>query len=121
MTTNDFRRIALKLPGASESSHMGHPDFRINGKIFATLHYPDENWGMVKLPLEHQDNFVQTQPEVFVPVRGAWGRQGSTSVRLKAVDGGTLEQALRLAWSKAGETRRRTGPVRKRAKSRSEG
>ncbi len=72
MTSNDFRRLALELPGASESSHMGHPDFRINGKIFATLHYPDENWAMVKLPLEHQDNFMQIQPKVFVPVKGAW-------------------------------------------------
>lgn len=103
MTTEDFRRMALELPGALESSHMGHPDFRVNGKIFATLHYPDENWGMVKLPVEHQDDFVQTQSQAFVPVKGAWGRQGCTNVRLKTVEESSLQQALRLAWSKAGK------------------
>ncbi len=103
MTSHDFRRIALQLPGASESAHMGHPDFRMAGKIFATLHYPDENWGMVNLPLEQQDNFVQSQPQVFVPVKGAWGRKGSTNVRLEAVDTHALEHALRLAWSQAVE------------------
>jgi hypothetical protein len=101
MTTDDFRRMALELPGALESAHMGHPDFRVNGKIFATLHYPDENWGMVKLPVEHQDDFVRTQPTAFVPVKGAWGRQGCTNVRLKAAEESSLQHALRLAWSKA--------------------
>ncbi len=116
MTANDFRRIALEFPGASEGAHMGHPDFRMNGKIFATLHYPDESWGMVKLPLEHQDNFVQIQPEVFLPVKGAWGRQGCTNVRLEAVDESTLQHALRLAWSKAASMKKATGPARKRLK-----
>jgi hypothetical protein len=117
MTADDFRRIALDFPGASESAHMGHPDFRINGKIFATLHYPDESWGMVKLPVEHQDNFVHTRPEAFVPVKGAWGRQGCTNVRLEAVDESTLQHALRLAWSKAAETRK-AGTARKRLERR---
>ena len=107
---SDFR-------GASESSHMGHPDFRINGKIFATLHYPDESWGMVKLPLEHQDNFAQTQPDVFVPVKGGWGRQGCTNVRLEAADESTLQDALRLAWSKAAEAEK-AGRARKGLKRR---
>ena len=116
MTTADFRRIALKCPGAVEHSHMGHPDFRINGKIFATLHYPDEKWGMVKLPLEHQDNFLRTQPEVFIPAKGAWGRQGSTNVRLAAVDENTLENALRLACSNVTEKKKKTSPVHKQRK-----
>jgi hypothetical protein len=96
---------------------MGHPDFRINGKIFATLHYPDEKSGMVKLPVEQQDDLVQTRPEVFVPVKGAWGRQGCTNVRLEAVDESTLQHALHLAWSKAAEARK-TRAARKRIKRR---
>ncbi len=115
MTSDDFRRFALKLPGALESSHMGHPDFRVNGRIFATLHYPDEDLGMVKLPLEQQAELMQTHPQAFVPVKGAWGRQGCTNVRLKAVDIGTLEHALHLAWSKAGE-KRKTGRAHARRK-----
>jgi hypothetical protein len=93
--------MALELPGTTSGAHMGHPDFRVNGKIFATLRYPDENWGMVKLPVEHQHGFIQTQPDAFVPVKGAWGRQGCTSVRLSSVDENSLEEALRLAWAKA--------------------
>jgi hypothetical protein len=78
---------------------MGHPDFRINGKIFATLHYPDEHWGMVKLSPEQQHSFAQTHRNVFVAVNGAWGRQGATSVRLGLVEAPILEEALRFAWS----------------------
>jgi hypothetical protein len=113
MTTEGFRQLALGLPGATESSHMGHPDFRVNGKIFATLHYPDENWGMVKLPPEQQALFVRQLPGAFVPVKGAWGRQGSTNVRLDAVDAGILEHALRLAWSKLTAAPRQAARPRK--------
>jgi hypothetical protein len=102
MTTDDFRCLALSLPGATESAHMGHPDFRINGKIFATLHYPDQHWGMVKLSPDEQHSFAQTHPGVFVPVNGAWGRQGATNVRLEAVETSDLEEALRSAWSNVG-------------------
>lgn len=102
MTDDDFRYLALSLPGSIESAHMDHPDFRINGKIFATLRYPDERWGMVKLSPEDQHSFAQKQPDVFVPINGAWGRQGATGVRLEAVGTDALEEALRLAWSKAG-------------------
>jgi hypothetical protein len=122
MTADDFRRIALSFPDASESSHMGHPDFRVHGKIFATLHYPDENWGMVKLPPDEQHTFVQAQPEVFVPVKGAWGRQGSTNVRLEPVDASTLRHALGIAWRDASAKRptkqRQDGSTRQRRKSR---
>jgi hypothetical protein len=96
MTTDDFRRIALGLPGAIESAHMNHPDFRANGKIFATLHYPDDGWAMVKLPPEQQAEFVKMK--AFVPVKGAWGRQGATNVLLKSVDEASLLGALTLAW-----------------------
>ncbi len=101
MTADDFRRFALSHPDTLESSHMGHPDFRVHGKIFATLHYPDENWGMVKLPPEQQHNFVHGEPEVFIPAKGAWGRQGSTNVRLGSVDAATLERAIEVAWKGA--------------------
>jgi hypothetical protein len=110
MTADDFRSLALALPGTTESSHMRHPDFRANGRIFATLHYPDAHWGMVKLSPEEQHGFAQTQPDAFVPVKGAWGRQGCTYVRLEAVDTNALEEALRLAWRKAGAAK----PTRKR-------
>jgi hypothetical protein len=98
VTADHFRQIALSLPEASESSHMDHPDFRVRGKIFATLGYPDQGWGLVKLTPEQQTSLVRTAPAVFVPAKGAWGRRGSTSVRLDIVDQVTLSSALVAAW-----------------------
>jgi len=99
MTIADFRRIALALPHATESAHMGHPDFRVNGKIFATLlPRDDEDWGMVNLKPEQQRQFVEAHPGVFEPVKGGWGRRGATQVRLRAVDKPTLRSALLTAW-----------------------
>jgi hypothetical protein len=98
MTADDFRRIALSLPEASESAHMDHPDFRVRGKIFATLGYPDQDWGMVKLTPEHQSSLVRAEPAVFVPASGAWGRRGSTTVRLETVNEVTLTSAMVAAW-----------------------
>jgi hypothetical protein len=95
---DDFRRIALGLPEAVESSHMRHPDFRVRGKIFATLDHPAKGWGMVKLTPEQQQTFVRTEPAVFVPVKGAWGRRGCTSVRLEDADERSVSTALTLAW-----------------------
>jgi hypothetical protein len=97
MTAEDFRELALSLDGAIEQSHMGHPDFRANGRIFATLHGDDE-WGMVKLAPEEQREFLRAHPKMFVPSSGAWGRQGCTNVRLEAADTATLRSALLLAW-----------------------
>src|SRR5947208_14538049 len=77
MTARDFREIALSFPEAVESAHMSHPDFRVDGRIFATLGYPDEEWGMIKLTPEGQRSFVRTDPAVFRPVKGAWGRRGT--------------------------------------------
>lgn len=82
MTADDFRALALDLPGAVEREHMGHPDFRANGRIFATLHADDE-WGMVKVQPAEQEALMADHPGVFVPAAGAWGRQGCTNVRLK--------------------------------------
>ena len=97
LTPRDFRRIALGMKDAIESAHMGHPDFRVNGKIFATLH-PDHQWGMVKLTPDQQEKFVRENPATFVPENGAWGRQGCTAVRLASVDEDTLGEAMTLAW-----------------------
>jgi hypothetical protein len=107
MTVDDFRRLALSFPGAIESAHMNHPDFRANGKIFATLHYPDDGFAMVKLPPDQQQSFVDLQPSAFAPVNGAWGRQGATNVRLKAVKEESLRGALTLAWQFAAQKKPR--------------
>ena len=80
MTIDDFRKMALEIPTSVERSHMNHPDFRVAGKIFASLGVPDENWGMVKLTPEQQRTFIEKAPEVFKPCSGAWGRQGATNV-----------------------------------------
>ena len=84
---------------------MEHPDFRVRGKIFATLGYPDAGFGMVKLTPEQQQVFVSIEPAVFEPANGAWGRQGSTIVRLEAVGKGTLQRALLTAWGNAAPKR----------------
>jgi hypothetical protein len=97
MTDADgFRRIALGLKDTAEGAHMGHPDFRVNGKVFATLHQ-DMVWGMASLTPEQQQEFVHEYPKVFIPENGAWGRAGYTKVRLATVDEDTLGRALTLA------------------------
>jgi hypothetical protein len=98
MTAADFRKLALALPEAEERAHMDHPDFRVGGKIFATLGYPDKSCGMVKLSPEEQHYFSKAEPDVFVPAKGAWGRRGATSVHLKAARKETLSQAIQAAW-----------------------
>ena len=100
MTAADFRRIALSLPEAEESAHMSHPDFRVGGKIFATLGYPDNDHGMVILPPDEQARFVQAYSKVFTPAKGAWGKSGSTTVSLRTVDKTTLKRAMEIAWRK---------------------
>ena len=97
MTADKFRSLALEISGAIESSHMNHPDFRIDGKIFASLGYPDDDHGMVKLTPEEQQVFLKKAPKVFAPCAGAWGRQGSTSVHLAAVKVDLLRAALEAA------------------------
>ncbi len=100
MIPDDFRRIALSLPGAIESAHMGHPDFRANGKIFATLQANDD-WGMVKVTPEEQHELMLQAPKTFVPSSGAWGRQGCTNVRLDLADETVVRGALILAWEQS--------------------
>ncbi|HXY36366.1 MAG TPA: MmcQ/YjbR family DNA-binding protein [Planctomycetaceae bacterium] len=98
MTADQFRRLALGLPGVSENAHMGHPDFRVGGKIFATLGAPDEAWGMVKLTPEQQRRFMGEDPKIFVPANGAWGKQGCTYVCLKAATKAKVSTAMVAAW-----------------------
>lgn len=100
MTAASFRRIALGLADVIEGAHMGHPDFRVNGRIFATLH-ADGKAGMVKLTPEQQDQCVGEHPEMFEPESGAWGRQGCTRVQLSAADLETVGAALTMAWQVA--------------------
>jgi hypothetical protein len=97
MTIDDFRSLALNLPETVESAHMGHPDFRVRGKIFATI-WPNKGWGMVKLTPNQQVVFVEAEPAVFVPVKGGWGRKGATSVHLESANPTTVRKALVTAW-----------------------
>lgn len=109
MTADDFRRLALDLHDTVEHAHMGHPDFRTNGRIFASLHTHDR-FGMVKLTPAEQREVMKLDPGVFVPSSGAWGRQGCTDVRLEAASEATVRGALLLAWQ--GATARPRGKPR---------
>jgi hypothetical protein len=99
MTAEDFRRIALSLEGAEESSHMGAPDFRVGGRIFATLASEKQGYGNLMLTPEQQASFVEELPAVFLPIPGGWGRMGSTHIRLAAASEDILKGALRTAWN----------------------
>jgi hypothetical protein len=107
MSTDEFREIALSFPEASESAHMDHPDFRVRGKIFATLGYPDENWAVVKFTPDQQQDSVARDPDLFQPVKGGWGRKGSTNVYLPKAKPAAMQKALVVAW-------RNTAPKRLR-------
>jgi hypothetical protein len=98
MTATEFRRLALSLPDAVEAAHMGHPDFRVAGKIFATLRYPRSGFGVVMLTPEQQELFVRTEPKTFAPVPGGWGKQGSTHVLLRTARKTAVREALNVAW-----------------------
>ncbi len=98
MTGNDFRRLALSFPDTTEAAHMGHPDFRVGGKIFATLGYPGRGFAMVALTPEQQELFVRTEPKTFTPVPGGWGRKGSTHVLLRTARKAAVREALTVAY-----------------------
>ena len=87
------------MPGVSESLHMGHPDFRIGGRIFATLGCPDARSAMVKLSPEQQDMATSVEPAIFTPLKSAWGRRGSTLIPLQAADARTAASAISMAWT----------------------
>ena len=98
MTVADFRRLALSLPGAEEGSHMGSADFRVGGRIFATLASQKQGYGNLMLTPEQQADFVAEQPDVFLPVAGGWGRNGATHIQLAKATEDLLAGALRAAW-----------------------
>ncbi|MGH7938995.1 MAG: MmcQ/YjbR family DNA-binding protein [Chthoniobacterales bacterium] len=100
MTPAKFRELALGLPEAVESAHMGHPDFRVGGRIFATLGYPDEQHAVVGLSPEEQRKLVETRPDIFGPAAGAWGRRGSTQVLLAKAREAEVRRGLAQAWRK---------------------
>src|ERR1700732_5511750 len=109
MKARDFRRIALSLEGAEESSHMGAPDFRVGGRIFATLASQKEGYGNLMLTLEQQALFVEELPEVFLPIKGGWGRLGLTHIRLAVANEDVLSGALRTAWQLRVDKNRKSG------------
>ena len=118
MNTADFRRIALSLEGAEEASHMGSPDFRVGGRIFATLASQKHGYGNLMLTPELQAAFIEELPEIFVPVAGGWGRMGMTHIRLAEANEDVLAGALRAAWKLRVEKNRpaagkKRGPPRK--------
>ena len=114
MNANSFRRLALSFDGVVEGAHMSHPDFRANGRIFATIQ-PGERTGMINVAPDEQERLVRDHPTMFSPESGAWGRQGCTRVQLGAADKEVLGEAMTLAWQKA----MRTPPPRKKARPRS--
>ena len=98
MTADDFRRIALSFEGAEESSHMGVPDFRVGGHIFATLASQDEGFGNLKLTPELQQLLIAASPDLFLPIKGGWGRMGMTHIRLGEASERQMTDALHTAW-----------------------
>jgi hypothetical protein len=99
MKPSDFHRIALTFDGAEEGSHMGATDFRVGGRIFATLASQKEGYGNLMLTPELQAEFVADLPDVFLPIHGGWGRMGMTHIRLAKATEGVLAGALRSAWA----------------------
>ena len=97
MTADEFRSLALSFPEAEEREHMGHPDFRVGGKIFATLWF-DDAWGMVKLTSNQQAEFIQRDPKTFEPIPGAWGAKGATKVLFPRARKAAVRLALATAW-----------------------
>jgi hypothetical protein len=100
MTAAQFREIALSFPEAAEAAHMGHPDFRVRGKIFATLGYPNDGCGVLLLSPEQQQELISQHPDMFEPVPGGWGLRGSTQVLLKQITRPVLQAAMTKAWQR---------------------
>lgn len=119
VTVSEFRQFALALPGAEQRAHMGHPDFRVGGRVFATLNYPAAGWGMIKLSPEHQELFLRAEPAAFVAVKGAWGRQGCTNVNVRLAKKTAVREALELAWRALAPTPGAKGRGRAKPRSRS--
>ena len=121
MTPDDFRRLALSLEGAEEGSHMGAADFRVGGRIFATLASQAQGYGNLALTPEIQAEFLADRPEVFLPIKGGWGRMGMTHIRLAETDEDTLAGALRTAWKLRVEKNASAGSRKRTSKARAAG
>ena len=119
MTAEDFRRLALSLPGAEEGSHMGSADFRVGGRIFATLASQEQGYGNLMLTPEVQAEFVVEQPDIFLPIAGGWGRTGSTHIRLAEATEDLMAGALQTAWKLRMEKNAKTGKTGKKQRARS--
>jgi hypothetical protein len=119
MKAEDFRRIALSLEGAQESSHMGQPDFRVGDRIFATLASAKQGYGNLMLTPEQQAAFVEELPEVFLPIPGGWGRMGATHIRLAAAQEDVLAGALHTAWKLRVEKNAKSGQKKRTPAKRS--
>ena len=115
MNASDFRRIALSFEGAEEGSHMGAVDFRVGGKIFATLASVKEGYGNLKLTPEQQAAFLAERPDLFLPIHGGWGRSGMTHIRLKVADEDSLRGALHTAWKNRVELNHKPAKERRAA------
>jgi hypothetical protein len=113
MNASDFRRIAMSLEGAEEKSHMGAPDFRVGGHIFATLASENQGFGNLMLTPEQQAAFIEEEPDIFLPIAGGWGRTGMTHIRLATADEDVLRGALRTAWKLRIEKNQSTGRKRR--------
>jgi hypothetical protein len=113
MTAADFRRIALNLEGAEEGSHMGAVDFRVGGRIFATLASVGQGYGNLMITPEHQAEFIAGRPDLFLPTFGGWGRMGMTHIRLAEADEDTLTGALHTAWKLRVEKNNKPGSKKK--------
>src|SRR5438270_13233715 len=118
MNAADFRRIALSLEGAEEGSHLGAPDFRVGGRIFATLAAQGKGYGNLMLTAEQQSDFVRELPDVFLPVAGGWGKMGVTHVRLANVSEDVLAGALSTAWKIRIDKNENTGRNKRRSHGR---
>jgi len=116
MTPDQFRRIALSMSGAIEAAHMNHPDFRANGRVFATIS-EDVRRGMVTLTPEQQEAFMRDHPGAFEPASGAWGRQGCTMVKLASTDEETVGEAMTLAWQNSARAMKKKPSAKRSAKA----
>jgi hypothetical protein len=117
LTAVDFRRIALSFEGATEGSHMGAPDFRVGGRIFATLASQAQGFGNLMIDPEHQAEFVADAPDIFLPIAGGWGRMGMTHIRLDTATEEAMEGALRTAWKLRVDKNAKTSRSRSAAKT----
>jgi hypothetical protein len=109
MTPSDSRRIALSFEGAKEGSHMGATDFRVGGRIFATLASVKEGYGNLMITPELQAEFIAERPELFLPCHGGWGLMGCTHIRLAEADEDSLRGTLRTAWKLRVEKNAKSG------------